>query len=351
MGELKRILLVDDSEIDREVLKSILEDEFELIEADNGDSALDIILEKKEVVDAVMLDVSMPVLDGLSTLRILREKSSEAVSVFMITAEATKDNVEEAAQYNIAEFIRKPFDRADVLNRVRTKLGVEPKKSLTIADIEETKNYINDLKYIYDRCLRLSNKDNGRDERREEFMRILLHKHYAAKGETEIDSFEIEMLCKAAYLCNIGELFLPNTPQSEKAENAEGSAVSAIAYDSRYKKHTVFGADMVQLNTSRHCRHFVKLCADICLNHHERYDGSGFPNGRCGNNISVYAQMCGLLEKFDDMFFNYSKHNEIQFDYVINQLNSDIGLVSQEVMLLLEDSRYDIIRYYNKNYI
>lgn len=351
MGDLKKILLVDDSEIDREILKSILEDEFELIEADNGDLALEIILEKKEAVDAVILDVSMPVLDGLSALRILREKSADDVAVFMITSEATKDNVEEAAQYNIAEFIRKPFDRTDILNRVRTKLGVEPKKNLTMSDIEETKNYIKDLKYIYDRWLRLSNKDKGRDERREEFMRILLRKHYAVSGETEADSFQTEMLCNAAYLCNIGEMILPNVPSGEKNEKAEGRDTSAKNDDNQYKKHTVFGADIVQLNHSKHCRRFVKICADICLNHHERYDGNGFPNGRFGNNISVYAQMCGLLEKFDDMFFNYSKHNERQFDYVVNQLQSDIGLVSPEVMLLLEDGKQDIIRYYNKNYI
>lgn len=361
MDDLKKILIVDDSEIDREILKSILEDEFELIEADNGYAALDIVLEKKEPVDAVLLDVSMPFIDGLSVLRILRERNVDDVAVFMITAEATKDNIEKASQYNIAEFIRKPFDREDILNRVRSKLGVEPKSNLTEADIDETKRYMADLERMYNSYLDLSGNNKGCDERRESFMRILLNRYFAVENKSAADSFQTDMICKAAYLCNIGNMFLQSIPQEKGAGNAiTGSDISNAAAGSdesntmdndRYQKHTVIGADILQLNYSKHCRRFVKLCADICLNHHERYDGKGFPNGRFGNNISVYAQMCGLLERFDELFFSYSRHNALQFDYVINQLRSDDGLVSEEVLLLLEDCKADIINYYNKNYI
>lgn len=339
MIDLKRILIVDDSEIDREVLKSILENEFELIEADNGYSALDIILEKKEPVDAILLDVSMPFLDGLSVLRILRENNLVDVAVFMITAEATKDNIEKASQYRIAEFIRKPFDREDILNRVRSKLGVIPKMGFTKADIEETKQYMSDLERIYERYLFVAGKNKGRDERRAHFMKILLEKYSANEKDTEMDNFQIEMLSKAAYLCNIGDMLLPNIQDEEKADNYI------------YQQHTALGADIVQLNYSKHCRRFVQFCADICLHHHERYDGKGYPQSIYGNNISIYAQMCGLLERFDDLFFYYSRHNELQFDYVINQLRSDVGFVSEEVLSLLAASRSDIISYYKKNYI
>lgn len=335
----KKILIVDDSEIDREVLKSILENEFELLEADNGYSALDIILEQKEHVDAVLLDVSMPFLDGLSVLRILRENNLDDVAVFMITAEATKDNIEKASQYRIAEFIKKPFDREDILNRVRSKLGVIPKMNLTKADIEETRMYMAALERIYDRYLFLAGKNKGRDERRAHFMKILLEKYSAKEKEAEMDKFQIEMLSKAAYLCNIGDMLLPDIPEEEKAD-------SYI-----YQQHTSLGADIIQLNSSKHCRRFVQLCADICLHHHERYDGKGYPQGIYGNNISIYARMCGVLERFDDLFYNYSRHNELQFDYVINQLRSDTGFAGEEVLSLLVASGHDIINYYSKNNI
>lgn len=333
----KKILIVDDSEIDREVLKSILENEFELIEADNGYAALEIILEKKERVDAVLLDVSMPFLDGLSVLRILRENNLDDVAVFMITAEATKDNIEKASQYRIAEFIKKPFDREDILNRVRSKLGVIPKMNLTKADIEETKLYMSALERLYERYLFLKGRNKGRDERRADFMKILLKKYTANEKDAEMDNFQIEMLCKAVYLCNIGEMLLPTIHEDEKAD-------SYI-----YQQHTSIGADIIQLNYSKHCRRFVQICADICLHHHERYDGKGYPQSIYGNNISIYAQMCGMLERFDDLFFNYSRHNEPQFDYVVNQLRSDTGFVSEEVLSLLVASGPEIINYYSIN--
>lgn len=340
MAEMKKILIVDDSEIDRAVLKSILDDEFEVQEVDKGYSALEMILNKKESIDAILLDVSMPLLDGLSVLRILRESGND-ITIFMITSEATKENVEEAAQYNIVEFIKKPFDKADILKRVRTKLNVEEKKGLTKAEMDEMRQYAFDLECIYNRHLKLIGKDKEWDERRARFMEFML-KHYPSgeeDKEKEIADFKTEMLCKAVYLCNIGNMFLQNG--SEKDETAE---------QERDRQHPSFGADMVRLNYSKLCRWFVKTCADICLYHHERYDGTGFPHGLKDGNIPVYAQMCGLLEAFDKLFYPYSRHNEMQFDYVIGQLKRDTGFVSETVFSLLVESKADIIKYYLENY-
>ena len=149
IDDLKHILIVDDSEIDREILKQILVGEFRVTEEDNGYSALEIILKKKEHFDAILLDVSMPVLDGLNVLRILRENNVEDIPIFMITSEAAKDNIEKALQYNISEFIKKPFDKDEILKRVILKLGVSAKSGFADADIKEMRRYIDDLEAIY----------------------------------------------------------------------------------------------------------------------------------------------------------------------------------------------------------
>lgn len=334
MKDMKRILIVDDSEIDREVLKSILENEFELIEADNGYSALDILLKEKSV-DAVLLDISMPYLDGLSVLRILREDNSYDVPVFMITAEATKDNVEKALQYNITEFIKKPFDREDILNRVRTKLGISPEMYFSMTEIDDIKNYMADLERLYNRYLFLSGQDKMGDERRADVMEILLKQYSSMENGEKLDNFQIEMLSKAAYLCNIGMMLLPDILDME---NPEGYT---------YQQHPGLGADIIQLNRSKHCEKFIRIGTDICMHHHERYDGNGFPQGISGCNISIYAQICGLLEQFDKLFFWNGSHNEQQFHFVMKQLKSDTGLVSEEVYSLMEESKAEIIKYYD----
>jgi len=343
MEDIKRILIVDDSEIDREVLRNILHKEFEVVEADNGYSALDTILKRGEKFDAVLLDVSMPYCDGISVLRVLRENNLQDVQIFMITVEATKENIKKASQYNIADFIRKPFDENEVLKRLRTKLGVEEKVRLTKADIDETRKYISDLEYLYERYLSLTGQDKIKDVRRAYFMKMMLEKASERKMEIEeidkLDDFQIEMISKAAYLCNIGNVLLQNKPTdlSPKGENEEKHY---------YQQHTVMGAHLLRLNYSKNSRRFVDICAEICLNHHERFDGKGFPHGISGDNISVYAQICGLLERFEELFFGYGKHNAMQFDYVMKLLKKDSGLVADNVFSLLMECKAEILKYY-----
>lgn len=343
MEDIKRILIVDDSEIDREVLRNMLDGEFEVSEASSGYSALDIILEKKEEFDAVLLDISMPFYDGISVLRALRESHLQDIQVFMITAEATKENIEKVSQYNIADFIKKPFDRNEVLKRLKAKLGVEDTVVLTRADIDQTRKYIADLEYIYERYLNLTGQNNKKDARRSYLMRVMLEKAFEKRpGAEKMDDFQIEMICKAAYLCNIGNMLVHNIP-TDTGQKDEGKESNI------YQQHTEMGSYLLRLNYSKRCRRFVDICAEICLHHHERLDGKGFPHGIHGNNNSIYAQMCGLLERFEELFIGYHRHNATQFDYVMNQLEEDIGFVSNKVLLLLMESKAEIVDFYNEN--
>lgn len=119
----KTVLIVDDSESDRGVLKNILRNDFNVLEAQSGFAALNLISEKKKELDAIFLDISMPVLDGFAILESMKEKKITNICVFMITSEATKENVEKAAAFHIAEFIKKPFDADDIIERVEQALG------------------------------------------------------------------------------------------------------------------------------------------------------------------------------------------------------------------------------------
>lgn len=119
----KTILIVDDSEVDRKALKEILE-EFEVIEAESGYAAQTIIMERRFDLDAIFMDITMPGMDGFSVLRHMQDKRIHNIFVFMATSEATTENVKKAAKYNIAGFIKKPLDREEVLNRLKTVLKI-----------------------------------------------------------------------------------------------------------------------------------------------------------------------------------------------------------------------------------
>lgn len=334
MEELKKLLIVDDSEIDRTVLKNILEHEFEVFEADNGYSALNMIITEKYSFDAILLDIFMPILNGINVLRILRENGMDSLPVFMITSEATKHNIEEVAQYNIKDFIRKPFDRDVIIQRLRDGLGVSEHK-FNESDMEKTRKYISDLESIYNRYITISGKNNRCDEFRAYFMSTLIKNRPVFDNEDQMDKFQIEILSRAAYLCNIGNMLLFDNLGEKELEDSD-----------MYRQHTVMGAKLVNLNYSENCRHFVKLCSDICLHHHERYDGKGFSDGIGGSNLSIYSQICGLAEKFDELYYLRNRHDEMQFDYVADKIAKDVGFVSPDIFSLLLHSKNDIVKYY-----
>ncbi len=334
--DFKRILIVDDSEIEREVLKSILCDEFDVMEADNGYNALEVILEERERLDAILLDISMPVLDGFSVLALMRENEITDIPVFLITAEATKENVQKALKFNIQEFIRKPFDREEVLRRLKAKLGIVADMELSEEDIQETRKFINDAKEVYKKYLANFNKDTGHYLRMTALMKILLSKYAANNGG--IERAQVDIISEAAFFCDIGFMMLPNTFRGVTRDDMDNEA---------YQSHTFIGRDIVELNRSKPCAFFTQVCADMCMHHHERYDGGGFPDRIYGNNNSVYTQMCRLVDEFDRLYFKYREHNEMQFDFVISELAQDKGAVSPEVFQLLTASKFNIVMYYN----
>lgn len=337
--ELKKLLLVDDSEIDREILKSILIEDFEIIEAENGYEAMQVMPKTIHQLDAILLDVSMPILDGFSVLRLMREKEMNKVPIFLITAEATQDNVEKAAMYNVVEFIRKPFDREEILKRIKSRLEGIVAKYFTEEDIEATSRYASELEQVYNSYLMNHGKDINFYKRVSGMMRILLNKYASVSRAANIDDVQIDILSKAAYFYDIGMMLIPE-------DSRFGALQSNLLSAETYQKHTMLGADIIRLNHSSHCKYFIQVCSDMCIHHHERYDGEGFPQRVLGNKISVYAQMCRLIEEFDRLFSKYREHSELQFDVVMKELIQDKGLVRQELFSLLSDCKKEVIAYY-----
>ncbi len=113
----KTIMIVDDSGIERRILKNILNKNYKIIEAGNGYAALDNILEKRMLIDLILLDISMPVLKGFDVIDIL-EKNNVTIPVILITAEATFENVVNAKKRNVKDFISKPFNAEVIQKRV-----------------------------------------------------------------------------------------------------------------------------------------------------------------------------------------------------------------------------------------
>ncbi len=342
MSKNKTLLVVDDSDVDRTILKTILSEEFNIIEKSSGFAAVNFLTSLKDgpnAPDAILLDVSMPAVNGFDVLQFMKEAGISNIPVFLITAEATRSNVERATQYGVAEFIRKPFDKRYIIKRIKLQLGIISEHSLTETDLMYTYRYIEELERLYKRYLNNFSGDIKHYQRISDLMKLLLTAFTASSKKRKLDKTRIELISKAGFFCDIGNMVIP--PASVQISGAVNG------HRDLYQYHTLMGAEFINLNHSRHCRYFIDICTDICMHHHERYDGKGFPHKIVGDHNLIYSQMCRLADQFDQMFYQYQAHSETQFMFVLSELERDAGNVSKEMLSNLADCKSEIIQYYS----
>ncbi len=174
-----------------------------------------------------------------------------------------------------------------------------------------------------------------------DLMKILLNTYRRMTRGTDLDNDCIELISRAAYFCDIGEILIPDKRLQAIVGNTQ-------SYDMQ-RAHTVMGSTLVRLNRAKSCGYFVEVCSSMCLHHHERYDGKGYPNGIVGKNNSIYNQMCRLADEFDMMLSKFYGDKAKPAKFVIKRLTSDNGgMVSPEVVGLLEECEEQIFNYFLK---
>jgi len=262
------------------------------------------------------------------------------IPVFLISAEATKENVMRAAQFNVSEFISKPFDRDDILMRTKSLLGITTEYWLVMEDIVQMQQYIEKLEGFYKLWFSNFGKEDHHYRRMTDLMKILLSRYSLKHKDANLDKEKIEIISKAAYFCDIGMMMVPEKMASFSRDPDK--------FEQLTKNHTKFGSTIIKLGETKRCEFFVSVCSEMCLNHHERYDGYGYPRGIGGKNLSVYSQMCRLVDEFDNMYSKLFGANDMQINLVVKQLLRKDGLVSEELMSLLDDCKQNFITYYTK---
>ena len=341
--EKRQLLVVDDSDVDRIILKSMLSSEFTVQEITNGSMAIEYITRSKDQIDAMLLDISMPHITGFDVLQFMRDKGLDELPVFLITGEPTRENVERAMTFKVEEFVCKPFVRDDILRRLRSRLGVIPDYDEQKEDVTETKAYISALQSIYQRYLVNFGKKDDRYRVMEDLMHILLTRYSRTKQGKGLDATRIELISKAAYFCDIGEMLIPD----KRVQLLEGQMQLAEMQHS----HTLLGSSLVQLNQSKSCSYFVEICSGMCMHHHERFDGKGYPDGIRGKNNSLFNQLCRLVDDFEEKRSKFYGNNSRPVKFIIKRmLSDDLGMVSKEALQLLEDCEQQIMDYFVRSY-
>lgn len=304
MANKKKILVVDDAQLNQEMVKAIFEENFELLEAYDGEQAIQVIEEHLHELAIVLLDFVMPKMDGLDVLQYMFERNyMHFLPVIMITGEATMQQEERALNYGVSDIIHKPFAVRAVMRRTmniidlfESKLDMERKlnertRSLQLS--EEKLRRSNDfLVRALSSVVEFRNLESSEHVKRVQMLTGLLLKYVVSLyPEYHIMSEDVEDIVRAAALHDIGKIATPDAillkPGKLTPEEFE-----------EMKKHTIYGCELLE-KFKQEDNAFYRHCYNICRYHHERWDGRGYPDHLQGDHIPISAQVVALADVFD----------------------------------------------------
>ena len=296
----QKILIADDSEMNRELLAAILEEEYDIIQVNDGVQAVDCLQRQAEEISLLLLDIVMPHMDGFEVLSYMnKEHWIDAIPVVIISSENSPIYIKRGYDLGATDFIGKPFDANMVLRRSANAilLGAKQRRMTSIVSNQiyerekSSKLMINILSHIVE----FRNGESGLHVLHIQTITEMLLRQLVQKENNRyaLSKEQIRMITTASALHDIGKISIPdeilNKPGSLTAE--EFAVI---------KGHSMAGANMLsELPLDQKEEPLVKTAYEICRWHHERYDGGGYPDGLKGEEIPVSAQVVALADVYD----------------------------------------------------
>jgi putative two-component system response regulator len=298
----KKLLVVDDIMINRAILTDLFSEEFDVLEAENGRVALDFIQQYDHDLAIVLLDLIMPVMDGFEVLQAMNDSGIiKTVPVIMITGEADDDKSLRGYDLGVSDMVNKPFNHDIVYRRVSNVVDLYAHKQNLEQRLQEQKEMLEkqSLKlrqaneFVIDALtttVEFRNHESGEHIKRiRSITRILLE---SCKDMHPLTDEEITVIARASAMHDIGKIAIPD------AILLKPGPLTRDEFEIM-KTHTTRGCDILESLHYTQDPEYYNYCYDICRHHHERWDGSGYPDGLKGDDISIWSQAVSLADVYD----------------------------------------------------
>ena len=297
LEERQKILVVDDSKFNQELLMEILGENYQYILANDGLEAIS-ILQKDWTIDLMLLDINMPRMNGFGVLEYMNQYHwIDEFPVIVISAEEENSIIEKAYNLGAAEYIQRPFDAFIIKRRVMNTLVLYAnQKRLTnvvVNQVYEKEENNKVMIGILSSVVGTYNKES-----REHILHIriatqmLLRRLVQKTDAYPLTESDITLIATASSLHDIGKVGISkeilNKPTKLTDEEYE-----------IMKTHTLIGAKMIQDMDYPADKPLAKTAYEICRWHHERFDGKGYPDSLVGNDIPISAQVVSVADVFD----------------------------------------------------
>lgn len=296
----QKILIADDSEMNRELLAAILEEEYDIIQVNDGVQAVDCLQRQAEEISLLLLDIVMPHMDGFEVLSYMnKEHWIDAIPVVIISSENSPIYIKRGYDLGATDFIGKPFDANMVLRRSANAILLGAKQcrmtSIVSNQIYEREKSSKLMINILSHIVEFRNGESGLHVLHIQTITEMLLRQLVQKENNRyaLSKEQIRMITTASALHDIGKISIPDEILNKPGRlTAEEFAV--------IKGHSMVGANMLsELPLDQKEEPLVKTAYEICRWHHERYDGGGYPDGLKGEEIPVSAQVVALADVYD----------------------------------------------------
>ena len=294
----QQILIVDDSEINREILKEILKEDYRILEAANGEECLEQLERSGTGISLVLLDIVMPEMDGFEVLAAMNQNHwIEDIPVIMISSEDSDSYIRRAYEMGVSDYISRPFDAKIVYQRVLNMIKLYAKQRrlirLVTRQIYEKERNNRMMIGILSQIVEFRNGESGLHVIHINLITQLLLEQLVKKtGKYQLSWEDRLLIATASALHDIGKIGI-----DEKILNKPGKLTKEEF--EIMKTHTLIGAQMLDNLDMYRNEKLLKLAYEICRWHHERYDGKGYPDGLVGEEIPISAQVVSLADVYD----------------------------------------------------
>lgn len=335
-----KILIVDDSEINRAILYEMFRHDYEVIEAENGKQAIEILMKEKNSLKALLLDIIMPEIDGFGVLQFLKDQNMiEKLPVFLITAETSFETIMQGFEQGVVDVINKPInDPAIVCKRVYNAIELYQKRNnleclveqqvQTIRkqdeNLQRTKTSIID---VLSSVIEFRSGESGEHVRRiRKATQILLENMAVTCPEYNLSEEWIAFVAGAATMHDIGKVSVPDYILNKPGR------LTKEEFD-EMKKHTIYGSDMLKSIPFFNEDPIFQYAYEICRYHHERWDGKGYPDGLKGNEIPLSAQVVSLADVYDALVSDRVYRKALSHEKALSMIeNGECGAFNPQLL-------------------
>ena len=331
--EKPQILIVDDSEMNRAILSEILQGDFRIQEAANGNQCLAMMHEHAGDIALILLDLVMPEMDGFEVLRYMnRNHTIEDVPVIMISSEESDESVRRAYELGASDYVSRPFDAKVVFQRVLNTIKLYAKQrrlvSLVSDQIRSREKNVSMMVAILSQIVEFRNGESALHVQRiRTLTECILEWLSMNPGQYLITNQQQDIIPLASALHDIGKIGIPdhilNKPGRLTPE--EFSIV---------KTHTTLGARMLnEMKPYYPDQPLLETACEIARWHHERWDGKGYPDGLAGDAIPLSAQVVSLADVYDALTSERCYKKAYSHETAVRMiLNGECGVFNPRLM-------------------